>query len=128
MDTKTHLIKAHMRGTIYALTTTLVFVLVLALVIRLSGIAGTTVAVLTQIIKVISIFYGTAIVLKTVEKMGWLHGIVLGLIYTILAFFAFSIIGSNFDITTGIFAEMLFAGAVGSVSALVLRMGTPRNA
>ena len=119
------LIKSYARGALYALVVTLILVLVLALVVRLSGIGGTSIAVIVQIIKIISIFYGVGILTRVAAKHSYLHGGVLGIIYTALAFLAFSILGSSggFAITAGFLYDMLFAIAIGACSAILLRAG-----
>ena len=113
---------AHTRGTLWALVTTLSCVLILALVIKFAGLTGNVIKPIAQGIKVISIFLGAFVLLRSVEKRAWMHGAILGLIYTTLAFFIFSIIDKSFSLTTGLLYETLFALAVGIVSALLIRL------
>jgi len=109
------------RGSLYALLTTLVFVLILALIVQLSGMGSTPIGIIMQIIKVISIFYGVAICVRKIETRGWIYGAILGIVYTPLAFFTFSILGADFNITTGLLADMLFAIVIGTVSAFLVK-------
>ena len=117
-----------LKGTLYGVVASLALVLVFALVVNLASLSGGTVRIVAQIIKVVSIFYGVMITLKGIEKRGWLFGGVVGILHTILTFFIFSILDGNFDITAGIFTQMLFAIAIGAGSAVLLNMGKNRHA
>ena len=114
--------RAHTRGTLYALVLTLAGVLIFAFVVKFAGISDSVIRPIIQIIKALSIFTGVYFLLKRIEKRAWMHGGILGLVYTVLAFFILSIIDSNFSVTGGFFIEALFALAVGMGSALLLRL------
>ena len=113
---------AHTRGTLYAVILTLVSVLIFALLVKVFGMSSGAIKPITQIIKVVSIFIGVLVVLRTVEKRAWLHGAILGLVYTVLAFFIFSIIDKNFSITSGLLIDIILAIVIGIISAMLLRM------
>ena len=119
--------KSILKGALYATIVSLVLILVFALVVNMASLSGTTVRVISQIIKVVSIFYGVAITLKTIERRGWLYGGIVGMIYTPIAFFVLSILNTDFNITTAILTEMLFAIAIGVVSAFLINMGKNRT-
>ena len=117
-------LRAHTRGTLFALVLTLTAVLIVAAIVKFAGLSDTVIKPIVQVIKALSIFTGVYSVLKSVEKRAWLHGGILGLVYTVLAFFILSIIDSNFSITGGFFIETAFSLVVGVVSALLLRLRT----
>ena len=119
---ETSVIKAHIRGNLIAVILTLVAVLVFAFIVRAAGFTSGTVGMIAQIIKVVSIFLGVFIVLRRTSGRAWLHGAIVGLVYTVIAFFIFSIIDSNFSITSGLMLDALFALIVGVVSAVLLRL------
>ena len=116
------------KGVLWSVIATLVGVLLLALVVWLASPGKPVITAVTQVIKVISIFFGVRIALRNVSKRGWIYGIVLGILYTALTFFVFSIIGSDFEITTGILVEMAFCVAIAVISALLIRVGRGRAA
>ena len=116
------ILRAHTRGTLYALILTLGGVLLFALLVKIMGGSSSTIKPIVQIIKVVSIFIGVYTILRTVENRAWLHGGTLGIIYTVLAFFVLSIIDSNFSVTGGFFVEAMFAFAIGVASAMLLRL------
>ena len=114
-------LKAYIRGILWALVITLASVLIFAVLVKFAGISSTVIKPVTQAIKVVSIFLGVLIVVKSIEKHAWIHGAILGLIYTVLSFFLFSIIDGNFSITSGLLIDTLFATAIGLISALLIR-------
>jgi putative membrane protein (TIGR04086 family) len=115
-------VRSHTIGTLFALVLTLTGVLVFALIVKYAGVPDTVIKPLVQGIKALSIFTGVYAALKGIEKRAWMHGGILGIIYTVLAFFALSIIDKNFSITGGFFVEAAFALVVGIVSAMILRL------
>jgi len=115
-------VRAHIKGNLYALTLTFVCVLIFALLVQFVGMSSAMIGTIVQVIKVIAIFIGVLVVVKNVQKRAWLHGAILGLVYTVLAFLIFSIITPNFSITDGLLYECLFAIIVGSLSAMLLRL------
>jgi putative membrane protein (TIGR04086 family) len=119
---KNVLLKAILRGVLYAVITSLVLVLLLALVIRLTGMADAVIKPVVQVIKVLSVFVGVAVALRDVAKRGYIWGAVVGLVYTVLTFFIFSILDNSFSITTGLPVDMLFALAVGAASSMLVRV------
>ena len=121
-------LKSLTKGTLWSVIVTLVSVLLLALIVSLSGMSGGIITFISQAIKVVAIFFGVRIALRHVEKRGWLFGAIMGIIYTVLTYFIFAIIGGDFDITTGILVEMLFSLAIGVISAILIRIGRRREA
>jgi len=113
--------KSLWKGIAWSLAATAVFVLIIALFIVL-GMGGGATFVLIQIAKVLSIFFGVGKALGGTRGKGWLVGGIIGLVYTLFAFLAFSVVDmGEFSITTGILVEMLFAAVVGIASAFLLR-------
>ena len=121
MEVNKSIFKAHVKGVLFALIATLVAVLVFALLIKLVGFSGVTIKAVTQAIKVLSIFVGVFVVVRHIEKRAWLHGAIVGLIYTVLVFFIFSIVDRSFDITGGLFIDTFFALVIGVICAMLLR-------
>ena len=110
-----------LRGIIWSTVVTIFFVLILALLMIMFGLGGTVTDILIQIIKILSIFFGVGMALKTVHRLGWLYGAIIGILYTLVAFLVFSAVDSEFSITSGILLEMLFAIIVGIFSSFLLR-------
>jgi len=114
--------RAVIKGILHAVILSLILVFAFALIILISGLPSGFIRPGAQIIKVLSIFWGVAVALKGIEKRGWLFGALVGLLYTVIIFLIFSIIDTNFGITTGLLADTLFACAIGVVSELIFKM------
>ena len=80
------------------------------------GIGERATGILVQIAKVLAIMFGVA-----KAGRGWAIGGVIGIVYALTTFLLFSIVDPRFCIGTGILLEMLFAGLIGVLSALLLR-------
>jgi len=122
-ERKNSKIRPILRGVLFGVVATLVMVLMFALIVRWMGTGSYGIHIIMQIVKVISIFIAVRIALRNITKRGWLIGGIVGIIYTILIFFIFSIINTEFSITTGILFELMFAIAIGAFSGLLLKMG-----
>jgi len=119
---KNDLAKEIIRATLYAVVLTMGAVLVLAAVLVSTDISDGAINPIVQVIKVISIFVGVMFALRSLEKNGWMFGGLVGLLYTVIAFLIFSIIHAEFSITQGLLTDIFFAGAIGAISALTMKM------
>lgn len=128
MEQKNSNVRHILKGTLYGVTASLVLVLVFALVESMVGLGSGAITIVAQIIKVVSIFFGVSVALRGIERRGWLHGGIIGILHTAVTFLIFSIISSGFEITTGILTEILFAIVIGAASAVLLAMGRNRTA
>ena len=113
--------RAVIRGILHAVIVSLILVFVFALVILVAGLPSGIIKPGAQVIKVLSIFWGVVIALRGIEKRGWLFGGLIGLLYTVIIFFVFSIISTDFGITSGILADIIFACVIGIFSAMILK-------
>jgi len=113
--------RAAIKGILHSVILSLILVFAFALVILVSGLPSGFIRPGAQIIKVLSIFWGVAVALRGIDKRGWLFGALIGLLYTVIIFLIFSIIDTNFGITSGLLADILFACGIGLISALILK-------
>lgn len=113
--------KAVIRGILHSVIVSLALVLLFSLVIVTTGISSDIIKPGAQIIKVLSILWGVIVALRHIEKRGWMFGALVGLLYTVVIFFIFSIIDTNFGITSGLFTEVLFACVIGALSAMIVK-------
>ena len=118
---KNSIIRHVTRGTLYAIIASLVLVLALAGLLVTVPISDAVTKPIVQVIKVLSIFFGVMIALKHIDGRGWLFGGIVGLCYTVLAFFVFSILYNEFSITNGLLADMVFSIIIGALSAMLLK-------
>ena len=113
--------RAITRGILHSVILSLVLVFLFALVILLAGLPSGTINPGAQVIKIISIFWGVAVAMRGIDRRGWIFGALVGLLYTVIIFFIFSIISTDFGITSGLLADGLFACVLGAFSAMILK-------
>jgi len=112
---------AVVRGVMYSVIITMLMVLIFAGVLIAFPIDNSVIKPVVQVIKVLSIFLGVMVAMRVIEKKAWLSGGIVGLLYTVFAFFVFSIIFSDFSIASGLLTDMIFATIIGALSAMVFR-------
>ena len=90
------LVKTLIKGSLVSLCISLVGILVFAFILKFTNIPESVIAPVNQVIKGLSVFIGVFIGLKKSKEMGLVSGLLIGLVYTILAFFVFSILAGSF--------------------------------
>lgn len=110
------------RGVLFAVTLTLILMLGLTFIVNAATLSDDVIKPVVQVIKVLCILLGVAVALKGVTKRGWLYGIAVGILYTIISFCVFAAIDGKFDINITALYDVLFATAIGVISAMLLRM------
>lgn len=116
------MVKSICKGVLCAVVVTLLFVLGFAFVVQLTGLSSGVVTPVMQVVKVVCIFVAVAIALKSCRSKGWLYGGLVGILYMVLTFLAFSLIDGQFKIGFGALSDLLFQTLVGVVSAVILRL------
>ena len=85
-----------LRGSVIALASSLLLILVLAFLLKFTSIPDNVISPINQVIKGVSVFLGVFIGLKKSKEMGLLSGLLIGIIYTLIAFFVFSLLAGSF--------------------------------
>jgi putative membrane protein (TIGR04086 family) len=114
--------RTHLKAVFFAITITMIGVLAIALGLTSVGFNENITTILMQIVKVISIFIGVMVIARRVNSMAWMHGGLLGIIYTAITFVILSIIDGDFNIASGFLVEIIFAIIVGVFCAMLLRL------
>ena len=114
------LFKSIISGTIVAVTSTLIMILIFALLIRFFNIKDTFIFPVNQIIKVTSLFIGSFVSLKGVKSNGFLKGILIGLIYFVLSFIVFSILQNKFSLTMSNVYDLILTTLMGGIVGLIV--------
>lgn len=107
-----------LKGSLISVSISLVLILIFALLIKFFSIPDAAIQPVNQVIKIISILFGVLIGLKKFPQKGLLTGALIGLIYTILAFLIFSLLGSTFSFNASLFVDMFFAIIVGALCGI----------
>ncbi len=87
-----------LKGALVAVSSTLIMILLFALVVRFFNVSEKWIFPINQVIKVISLILGIIVLLKSNREKGFLKGLILGLTYFILSFVIFSILQGKLTI------------------------------
>ena len=106
-------------GTIVAVAITLVLILLFALIIRFFNVADSWIFPINQVIKVISLFVGTIVVLKKQKKSGFLNGLLISVLYFFLSYIIFSILQGNFAFNLSKIYDLLLTALMGGIIGII---------
>ena len=108
-----------LKGSLASLSISLVGILLFALLIHFTGLSDGFIMPINQVIKIVSIFVGVFLALKTNKKQGFVKGLLIGLIYTFLAYVLFSILSSTVSVGITSLNDLLFGGLIGGISGII---------
>ena len=120
-NSRKNIILSSLKGAFVAVLISLVAILIFAFVIKLTNLNEKAIKPINQAIKIISIFFGTIYTLKKTKHSGILTGIVVGLLYTILAFVIFSLLNGKFDFGISVLIDMGFAVIIGCICGIICK-------
>ena len=107
------------KGTLIALCISLVLVLIFAFLLKFTNISDSAISPINQVIKGISIFFGVFIGLKKSKELGLVSGLLIGFIYTFLAFFVFSILSGSFSFDVTLLTDIVFGDVIGAICGII---------
>ncbi len=107
-------------GTLLAIASTLIMILLFALMIRYFNISDNAIFPVNQVIKVISLFFGIMVALKKCNKNGFLKGILLGILYYILSTIVFSILQSSFSFKFNNLFDLILTTLIGGIVGIIV--------
>ncbi len=102
-----------------AISCSLVLVLALAIIYRFVSMSEGVIRICNQIIKVLSVLIGCFVLFKKDKSKGMLKGSLLGAIYTLGAFFIFSLLSSSFSFGLSLIYDIIFASIVGLIGGII---------
>ena len=108
-----------LKGALYALSVCLIGILIFAFVLRFVAVSDSLIKPINQVIKTISILVGTFVALKKSKDMGLISGLVIGLLFTIVSFLAFSILDGHFEFGISLLNDCLFGSIVGGICGII---------
>ena len=107
------------KGVLIALCTSLVLVLVFAFLVKFTYISDSAIAPVNQVIKGISIFLGVFVGLKKCKELGLVSGLLIGFIYTLVAFLVFSILSGAFSFDITLLTDTVFGAVIGAICGII---------
>lgn len=116
---KNNILLNGLKGSMLSVCVSLVLILIFAFVIKLTSMSDTLIKPINQIIKVVSIFFGTLFIVKKVNQKGLITGAIVGLLYSILAFVVFSILNGGFSFDITLLIDILFGAISGAICGII---------
>ena len=107
------------KGSMLSVAASLILVLLFAFALKYIAIPVTAIRPVNQAIKGISVFIGVFLALRRVKQMGFVHGMLIGLAYTALAFVVFSILDGGFVFSRTLVNDLLFSGIIGAICGIL---------
>ena len=102
-----------------SLCTSLVLVLVFAFLLKFTNISDSAIAPVNQVIKGVSIFLGVFLGLKKCKELGLVSGLLIGFIYTLMAFLVFSILSGSFTFDITLLTDAVFGAVIGAICGII---------
>jgi putative membrane protein (TIGR04086 family) len=107
-----------LRGLIIALIINVVAVLIIALVVKYTGISTSAATIINQVVKVLSVALGIICGFRS-RKHGWLLGAAVGLLYTLIGFGTFSLLAGKRLLAEVTVFDFLINGAAGAFAGIL---------
>jgi putative membrane protein, TIGR04086 family/integral membrane protein, TIGR04097 family len=106
------------RGTLIAVISALLGVLILAIVIKFTGIGDSVILPINQALKILSVLIGCVVGIKDKTK-GAIKGGIIGLLFTAIAIFVFLIINKTLEANSINAIDFIAGIAAGVVSGII---------
>jgi len=111
--------KSLIKGSLFALSISLISICIFAFLLRFFDISDDAIKPINQIIKIVSILVGVLFGLNKMKEMGLITGFLIGIVYTLLAFFVFSILNGGFCFDGSLINDLIFGGIAGAIAGIV---------
>ncbi len=116
---KNKLLLSVLKGSLVSLCFSLVGILIFAFILKFTNISDSVINPVNQVIKAASVLLGVFIGLKKEKEMGLVSGLLIGLIYTVVAFLVFSILDGCFVFDRTLLNDILFGGISGAICGII---------
>ena len=77
------------------------------------------IAPVNEVIKGVSIFFGVFVGLRKYKKMGLLNGILIGFLFTVVAFLVFSLLDGTFSFDRTLLNDIVFGSIIGAICGII---------
>lgn len=110
------------KASLVGVVTSILLVLLFAFILKFVDLNSNVITTVDQIIKIISIFVAVFVLSKASSDRLTLKGLIVGAVYSILAFIVFSILNGGVNFSVAIFTDVVFSALVGGVIAILLNL------
>lgn len=111
-------VKSIMKGSLLALSISLILVCVFAFLLRFINIPISAIKPVNQAIKIISVLVGVMFALKKCRELGLVMGFAIGILFNAFAFVIFSLLNGGFVFEPSIINDLLFGGITGGIAGI----------
>lgn len=118
MGTIINVLKVSLIGVIVSILLVLLF----AFVLKFVELSSSTISLVDQIIKILSIVVAVISLNKSVDANLLLKSLLAGAVYSILTFLVFSILNGGVVFGVGMASDIVFSALVGGASAILINM------
>ena len=117
---KKQLFVSLLSAVLVAVASTLIMILLFALVIRFFNVKDSWIFPINQVIKCISLLFGVMIILQKNNSNGFLKGILLAITYFILSNVVFSILQGSFSFKLSNLYDLLLTTLIGGIIGIIV--------
>lgn len=107
------------KGSLIALCVSLIGILIFAFCLKFTSLSDKLILPINQVIKGLSIFLGVFFGLKKRKEMGLVSGLLIGFVYTIVAFIVFSILNGAFNFDHTLLNDTVFGTIIGGICGII---------
>ena len=108
-----------LKASVFAVLLTVVLFLLAALVLLISGVDDEVVPLIVQVVRIVSIGCAGIICGRNAPKMGWLAGIIAGIVYVILTVLIGLLFFDNFSFDKILLMDVVTGGIAGFISGII---------
>ena len=108
-----------LKASVFAVLLTVVLFLLAALVLLISGVDDEVVPLIVQVVRFVSIGCAGIICGRNAPKMGWLAGIIAGIVYVILTVLLGLLFFDNFSFDKILLMDVVTGGIAGFISGII---------
>lgn len=112
------IIKASLVGVV----SSIILVLLFAFILKFVNLGTSTITIVDQIIKIISILVAVFTLTKSRCDKLLLSGLITGAVYSVITFVVFSILNGGINFGVAILTDIVFSTLIGGVSAILINL------
>ena len=115
-------ISSILKSSLIGVVVSILLVLLFAFVLKFVDLSSSTISLIDQIIKVISIAVAVVVLNRQNPEGLLVKGLITGAIYSVITFVVFSILNGGLNFSLAIFTDIIFSAIVGGVVAILLNI------
>ncbi|MDD4816128.1 MAG: TIGR04086 family membrane protein [Clostridia bacterium] len=108
------------KGALFGLCASLIFILIFAFFLRFVAVSDGAILAVVQVIKGLSILFGVFVGMKKTKELGFITGMMIGLLFTVFSFLVFSVLDNfTFEISKTLLNDIIFGTIIGGICGII---------